>query len=50
MTPHPPKRRCQQTAVVVKPVATDLKYKYITKELVRRQFPLPGGQGVRDGK
>ena len=50
IAPQPPKRGSLQTAVVFMPVLTKLKFEYVAEDIVRGQFPLPGGQGVREGK
>ena len=49
-TPQPPKGGFRQTAVVFISVVTKLKFKFVAENPVRGQFPLPGGQGVREGK
>ena len=50
MTPQPPKRGSLQTAVVFIPIETKLNIKFVADDIVRGQFPLPGGQGVCEGK
>ena len=50
ITPQPPKRGFRQTVVLFIPVVTKLKFEYVAEDIVRGQFPLPGGQGVREEK
>jgi len=50
ITPQPPERGSLQSAAVFMSVVTKLKFNYVTKDIARWQFPLPGGQGVREGK
>jgi hypothetical protein len=48
ITPQPPERGFRQTAVVFISVVTKLKFKFVAEDPVRGQFPLSGGQGVRE--
>jgi hypothetical protein len=50
MTPQPPERGSLHTAVLFIPLVTKLKVKIVAEEIVRGQFPLPGGQGVWEGE
>jgi len=51
MTPQPPERGSLQTAVKIILLETEfMKLNSFTADIVRKQFPLPGGQGVREEK